>query len=495
MFCKTVQAEEGNSLQVNTLTGEYIVTDSEGQYLPDPRKLRSLRYYYLHIYREYANSRSLTFCYMTPISRKGQAHLKPNTNGTIKSHLPLKVCKIPEASRSIDSVPVLGSSSVGDGVYVFKGSVTKKAHFHGVMKCSNVWACPVCSTRISTKRGQELQTAIDLHSKNGGFVYLVTLTIPHKSEDLLSVLLDDIISSYRDFTGGRIYQTIKKTHFIIGAVRALEVTFGNANGWHPHLHILIFTSVEADIINLKSDLFSRWTQVTKKRDYDPIYTDRLVDVRSGRYAGLYVAKISDTASHWNVSDELTKSHKKTGKLGRYSAHALLISFVEEKNRYHLKLFQEYEKTFQGRNQLVWSRGLKKHFGIAEKSDELLNNEVDELSSHMATIPTHIWKIISSNNLFSEVLEAAENGLRALEVYVLTIELKENSKSYDEILKAKYSTVHESESPIYTFLSCPVPSKVSNNLLEPFSNGFYERILKRRKDVLSLQAYKKSRFKD
>lgn len=470
------------SLLINKQTGEFVELDENGQNKKLDLQLRAKRFYYLHCYREYSCNRSVMLC-----------HVTPSVNRNVKSSFSAPETKKgekPRSSQALDNKFYTELSKkhlpgyapefapTASGVYVFKGHETKKAHFHGVLKCSNVWACPVCSSRIATKRGLELKQATEQHKKNGGYLYLVTLTIPHERTSKLDVLLDDLTDSYRKTTSGRAYQAIKKDYGIIGSIRALEVTYGDSNGWHPHLHILVLTEKSIDLKEFKLSLFDRWHKITVKKGYKPIFTKHLVDVQSGEYAAMYIAKVSDNNSHWHISDEMTKSHKKLGKIGRFSAHALLVSFIDTKNYYHLNLFKDYERIFKGKNQLVWSRGLKKLFKIEEKTDDQINNEFDEISSHLATIPTKIWKLIACNNLFTEVLEMAENGSNMLQSYLATLEIKDRNKKLDIAFstlqeKADFGRV-QSISPYFIFK----PLEVVENL-NIFAPGWAERIQKNR----------------
>lgn len=86
------------------------------------------------------------------------------------------------------------------------------------------------------------------------------------------------------------------------------------------------------------------------------------DVRSGDEVGLYVAK-------WGAAEELTLSqHKKgRGRTGRTPAQ-LLAASCDEADRSAGRLWAEYATVFQGRRQLVWSRGLKERAGIDQVDD-------------------------------------------------------------------------------------------------------------------------------
>ena len=74
---------------------------------------------------------------------------------------------------------------------------------------------------------------------------------------------------------------------------------------------------------------------------------------------------------------------------------------------------EYAKTFKGRRQLVWSRGLKELAGIKERSDErLAEDEVRRAEAEanemvMGTFDKAEWKTIRPSR--AQILQAAEHG--------------------------------------------------------------------------------------
>jgi len=113
-------------------------------------------------------------------------------------------------------------------------------YFRGLVTCGSVWACPVCSWKIATGRGREVQLIIDQHVKTGGGVYLITATIPHDYADNLKLLRSTVSTAWRKTVSGRPWLQMKQRIGFVGFIRALEVTRGQ-NGWHPHLHLLFFT--------------------------------------------------------------------------------------------------------------------------------------------------------------------------------------------------------------------------------------------------------------
>ena len=140
-----------------------------------------------------------------------------------------------------------------------------KAFYSGLQVCASVWACPVCAAKISERRRAELVTAVALAKSMGLHVKLLTLTVPHGLGDELPVLLEQIRNAWRRTSSTRAGDKLRKLLGIKGTIRALEVTHGQ-NGFHPHLHVLLF--LEQDATNgCIQGLFTPIWQDTQIRAY------------------------------------------------------------------------------------------------------------------------------------------------------------------------------------------------------------------------------------
>lgn len=247
----------------------------------------------------------------------------------------------------------------------------KGAHFVGVETCGSVWHCPVCAARIAEKRRQEVAEAITGASEAGGAAYMLTLTIRHNRRDKLAYLKCAIADGWRKAQNRRAYRTFKAQHGVIGTIRAIEVTHGQSNGWHPHLHILFVTKNsfdEGEIAEVEQTLFDLWADV--------------LSTLTGRYVALDAldfrpATTSDYVTKWGADRELVKGQQKEGS-GSFSPWQLLAAF-KSGNKRAGKLFQEYALAFKGAQQLTWSKGLKAHFDIGEVSDEQAAHDETEVA--------------------------------------------------------------------------------------------------------------------
>lgn len=304
-----------------------------------------------------------------------------------------------------------------EGVKVFTSS--KGASFGNVATCGSVWHCPICAAKITEGRRQELQHAINTWAKDGGEVYLMSLTFPHQINQALADNLKKFSEALKKFKNSRKYKQTMEAIGALGSIRALEVTHGG-NGWHPHTHDLVFAN--ADQLDLLQRLQMVWIEalikvgIAERSQLNDMMLAAF-DVQNGDYAAEYVAKFGHEASNaskvitdntWGASHELTKANAKVGKrFGGRTPFTLLRDFVEGEQDAGT-LFQEFGKQFKGKRQLFWSPKLRKALALAdEKTDEQLAEEmpVRELCT---TLDHDQWKLVLSRNARFAVLRAAQD---------------------------------------------------------------------------------------
>lgn len=273
------------------------------------------------------------------------------------------------------------------------------ARVGSVKTCGSVWACPVCAAKVAEVRRKELAYAMVQHTAKGGHAYLLTFTLPHYKGQSLEELMtpfDKARQSFQNSKGWKKVMGKDGTAGRIGAVTSLEVTYGSANGWHPHLHMLVFCNAGAfregaadDAGRLTShciDFFrSEWTRLLDKRgiidatnrQWSQLYG---LDVRGGREAAEYIAKWGHDES-WGMSSELTSSHAKTGKRDTWGTRDhytpfQLLAMSAVGDGHATCAFREFVTAFDGKRMLTWSPGLKAHFGIEDMDDDTAAAEQD-----------------------------------------------------------------------------------------------------------------------
>ena len=323
-------------------------------------------------------------------------------------------------------------SPIGHIVRVVYNQKRCRHNYRSLETCSSVWVCPICSTKISEKRKNELSGAIKLQEDRGGCVMLWTVTIQHSIRDSYKKNLDSLGASLVrliDRTSGK---TLLEKMGCEGRIRGLESTWGQ-NGWHPHFHLLLFLEkplTPKEIAFYDDALSTLWRSscLSSGLNLTNKYGSKLQD---GSYAAAYVA-------NWGLASELTKGHTKKSCDG-YSAFDFLrvIEGTYKGNGLPIsadqatELFREFAFTMKGKKQLSWSRCLADLLGIVKvKTDEeIINDGSDETEKF--GIPDVVWRTVASvrNDYRGKLLNACDQGENAqraclMEIYSLHNKSKE-----------------------------------------------------------------------
>lgn len=116
---------------------------------------------------------------------------------------------------------------------------TIRTRLGNLITCSSVWACPICSARVSAQRAADVQTALQRHRTAGGRLMFVTLTHQHSRESKLADQLKRQSEALKFMQEGRQFKTLMHESGVLGMIRGLEMTHSDRNGWHVHLHFLV----------------------------------------------------------------------------------------------------------------------------------------------------------------------------------------------------------------------------------------------------------------
>lgn len=249
----------------------------------------------------------------------------------------------------------------------------------GAQTCASVWSCPVCSAKIRTRRQLEVELAASRHVNGGGRLFMLTLTLRHNREQSLAELLDGLKASWRSLQQRRDWRPIRAQ--LSGMVVSTEITHG-PNGWHPHLHILLFLGAGVDdqvLDDLAAWIPSTWAATVGSRlgvSPDLQHGTRLQELDAG--AAQYVAKIAA---------EATRADLKTNSRSPW----LILDQVITGEERSIALWLEYIATTKGKRAITLSRTLRKLYldDVEEKTDEeIAQEEVD--AQVLEVIPSKIW---------------------------------------------------------------------------------------------------------
>lgn len=277
-----------------------------------------------------------------------------------------------------------------------------RVHSTNLMLCGSIWLCPVCSSRITEQRKQELERAV----KNNPELtpVLVTFTLQHSREDKLSKLLDRLNRTLQKMKAGYSWKKFQGTYGVRAYASSLEITFSKENGWHPHKHLLFFVEKGADLKGFEQEITARYLSILEKEGgYGSEF--HAVDVRSG------TATASTYVSKWGITSEFAKSNLKKGRGESYSVWELAM--LAETDPLFFVKFQEYAEATYRRKAITWSKGAYELLGIGkEETDEEIAQKETETEPEAETIVTlspKLWNAIVYNAMQEDAYSICETG--------------------------------------------------------------------------------------
>lgn len=299
-----------------------------------------------------------------------------------------------------------GKPALGAVVKLVRSKASGKASFSGLRTCGSVWFCPVCAPRIAERRKEELDKLLWAARAEGLSVVLLTLTARHDRQTDLAFFRDAMRGALKRLRERREWRALP----LEGTVTAMEVTYGN-NGWHPHLHLLLFLKCErGGAVEFVETLRGAWLACLK--GFGLSGNQAAFDAQDGSAAGAYVQK-------FGAAEEVTLGTEKRGRAGSRTPWQLLDD-ARDGDTQAKRLWREYAKVFHGKPQLIWSNGLKLRFGIDDVDDEAAAAEAENAAEVL-----RVWRVDSDDwkrarQRRCSLIEAAESGGDIVALYAAEV---------------------------------------------------------------------------
>ena len=233
------------------------------------------------------------------------------------------------------------SKETGVGLYY---DAKHGSRFSGLRSCGSVWACPVCNHKIQSSRLDDV-TAVMEHCKEHGWgVVFGTLTVRHKRKDTLKEVVNMAREVWRKSRSHRrIKDLFSRTHEI-GYIRAQEITYSHANGWHVHFHcyyIFDHELTKSEAADFAGSYAAEWVETARRCGYAaPMAKNQkfevidLHKVSSMQAAARYctIKKTAVTPQTSKLGHEMTDTQAKIGKVkvhgnGKQVLHLSFWDFV------------------------------------------------------------------------------------------------------------------------------------------------------------------------
>lgn len=314
-------------------------------------------------------------------------------------------------------------------VDVMKRKQDDRVYYRNLCTCKLVWLCPVCAARISERRTAEL---VKLFSRTydkpsidaDGFsvtrrepryhVAMLTFTVGHKLKFPLSKSMSQLKSAYHGLWSGRRAQSFNRAFGILGSVRAFEITYGEANGWHPHIHTLIvseqsFTIARRSEIN--AVIAQRWfDEVDRAQGYVTLESGLTISVGADSLVK-YIDKAGQHIARVNIDPkpihEVTKTPAKKGHDKGRTLWQLLADYVRG-DIVAGSLWATAQGQLAGTRQLLPSNSIKALLDDPMSLDDevagIVTVEPDDIC--LAQLSLDEWRLVYRWGLRGQLLEVA-----------------------------------------------------------------------------------------
>jgi hypothetical protein len=277
--------------------------------------------------------------------------------------------------------------------------------FGGLSNCGNAWQCPCCSSTISYTRGCEVYHAMAENAKRGGQSLFLTLTQPHNSVDTLKHLVGvQGEASGKLFGNGTVKRFLKK-HSYLGKIKAFEITHGQVNGWHPHLHIILLfenITILKHVKELETLIYNAWSRYIVKAGGQLPSEEHGVDLRLPR-SNTY-DEIAAYVAKWGMEVASHGTKRGRGKTSR-TPFQILDDLHDRYCHKDHKLMLEYAEATHRKQRIHWSKGLKALFNIEDILDEELANKPPV--EQRLSIKFSDFKVLRQLKLTGDLLDMAE----------------------------------------------------------------------------------------
>jgi hypothetical protein len=293
----------------------------------------------------------------------------------------------------------------------------QRASYSGLQTCGRP-GCPACGPKIAAERAADIALALTAWHLAGGTVAMITLTLPHTAAQSLAELLDGLTPAWSAIRANKTPRRLLKAH-TAGWIKRLEVTLGR-NGWHPHLHVLLFLqpgTTLAELAELADAWYAAWSGRLIRAGLGMPSREHGVDAKrldlAGGHADIarYVAKTEYAAAPGSLSAalELANAGTKRGRrAGSRSPMQLLADAVRDGLADDVARWREYEQALRGRPHLLWSDGLRARLlaELPELSDQEAAESNDGAGRLLATLDRDTWRLVRRGHA-AHVLEWAE----------------------------------------------------------------------------------------
>lgn len=260
-------------------------------------------------------------------------------------------------------------------------------HLH---RCGSVWTCPACAAQIASERIWEVAEAVGWWRarRKGNEVCMLSLTVRHTSGDDLKALRRGVSEAWRRVQQSRPWRLMRDSIGISHLIRCHDMTWGE-NGWHPHLHVLLFCGVPSLAQDYEHDLTALWrAQVVAVLGAKHLPSKRRALKLDVCHDASYVGRLG-----LEVSSPAAK-HARDGHMAPMQVAAELAAATGPHRERLAGAWRIYALAMHGCHQLQWSRGLRLALGEVPSDSQIVGNDVGIPRPIIAEIPQETWRAMA-----------------------------------------------------------------------------------------------------
>jgi hypothetical protein len=297
-------------------------------------------------------------------------------------------------------------NSLDVGITLNSNPDKSSAGLTNLQTCRSICSCPVCAERLMLEHAQTVKKALIWAENEGKLPVLVSLTASHHAGMKLEDFKAQFKKAWRMFSNHRTWRDYKEQFGIEHWIAAREATREaiQDNGWHYHMHILLFVDkgalIDAGVPENMGEKFTTfWLSCLAAAGLTGS-EEHACDVRSGSHVGAeYLTKLGVTET---VKGEL--EFELTG--AKYKGHTIWdvlydSMFGEIRAEY---LYIEYVNSMQGENWVTTSHGFDELLADIELP-ALTETQGDKHVLFM-NITAENWRVVVANRAISGVLRIA-----------------------------------------------------------------------------------------
>ncbi len=281
--------------------------------------------------------------------------------------------------------------------------------FAGLQSCGSM-QCPHCGSKIGAARREDITRGVTAWREGGGTILFGTLTLRHHRGQSLDALADAVSQCWSAVTTGRRWIADRKHHGLRGFVRVWETTRTPANGWHQHVHFVLFVDAGAtvDTAELLASIFGRWSRkavslglaapLLRAQDLHEVVgtAEQVAEAMGGYLSKQSQDRLAVQTEQASVDTAKAIGWEVAGGSGKRAKGATPLELLDEAaagNDDALSLWHEYELAMLGRRTVAWSRGLRDLLGLdVELTDEeIAAAEAGSEDDAVVSIPAPVWR--------------------------------------------------------------------------------------------------------